>query len=149
MSSLLCRRQLAKIFLATSTACLLIPFGSALPGCQSLTSQPGLQQPCARPAALQLRGGGGLRLPAFGAREGKKQVVQMEQKSEKINYAKSGGLLCSAVFSTIALEMISDWMYVEVVFGIQAYQLLISFGYVKASPQSLTDEPGVARAKTT
>ena len=36
---------------------------------------------------------------------------------------------CAALTSTIALEMMSDWLYVDVFFGIQAYQLLISLGY--------------------
>ena len=75
--------------------------------------------------ALRLRGGGGLPW----AKRRKATTKMEEEKSEKMNYARSGALLCAALTSTIALEMMSDWLYVDVFFGIQAYQLLISLGY--------------------
>lgn len=77
-------------------------------------------------AAAAARDKMGLKMQFRGKREAKKEVLQ---QSEKLNYAKSGGLLFAAVVSTIALEMMSDLLYVEVFFGLQAYQLLISGSY--------------------
>jgi hypothetical protein len=112
--------------LAMSTA-MLLPCSAALPAHGTHANTPASRASCSHlPAMPHLRGGGGLRLPfggggggGGGGKESKKQVVEPVGKSEKLNYAKSGALLGSAVVSTIALEMISDWMYVEVLFGIQ------------------------------
>lgn len=121
---------MAGAVLAISTA-MLLPCSTALPAHGTLASTPASRASCSHlPAMPHLRGGGRLRLPfGGGSKESEKRVVEKVTKSEKLNYAKSGALLCSAAVSTIALEMISDWMYVEVLFGIQVYQLLISLGY--------------------
>jgi hypothetical protein len=117
-ADVLCVRSVLLVSLVVNLA--LLPRISALPSHSASYPPP-------EPSALHpLRGGEGL---SFFRRKAPIPVKMAVEKSEKLNYAKTGGLFCAAITFTFALEMISDSMYIQTIFGFQAYQLLISLSY--------------------